>query len=240
MPRKIINNTLNRNPFQSYICQVAASPKYLNNNVKMYLLNCCKIHFLLSYLFFFLVRFLVSSISTSATALIMSGFKYYLTLYLHKCQQAVLLLVSTPLNVRSHDKDARSLPASGPAPCSKDTIIMGFDCLSLNLNNWWLQYLLHYLCVVNIHYRPMLEIGEQRRAQGTLARGERLSVWLMTQRKKYLIITLEKRYSSLGLIGAICILKVSAGFIAFRSLFFGVASGFTVCVSSQISNQIFK
>lgn len=89
--------------------------------------------------------------------------------------------------------DRRSLPASTLALLSKDTIIMGFDCLSLNLNNWWLQYLLHYLCVVNIHYGAMLEIGERRRAQGTLARGEHLSVWLMTARKKYLIITLEKK-----------------------------------------------
>lgn len=133
----------------------------------------------------------------------------------------------------------RSLPASAPALLSKDTIIMGFDCLSLNLNNWWLQYLLHYLCVVNIHYEAMLEIGERRRAQGTLARGEHLSVWLMTARKKYLIITLEKRYSSLSLIGPICILKVSHGFIAFAP-FSRAALGFTVWASSQISNQIFK
>lgn len=137
----------------------------------------------------------------------------------------------------------RSLPASALALLSKDTIIMGFDCLSLNLNNWWLQYLLHYLCVVNIHYGAMLEIGECRRAQGTLARGEHLSVWLMTARKKYLIITLEKkkkkRYSSLSLIGAICILKVSRGFIAFGP-FSRAALGFTVWASSQIPNQIFK
>lgn len=137
--------------------------------------------------------------------------------------------------------DRRSLPASTLALLSKDTIIMGFDCLSLNLNNWWLQYLLHYLCVVNIHYGAMLEIGERRRAQGTLARGEHLSVWLMTARKKYLIITLEKkkRYSSLSLIGAICILKVSHGFIAFAP-FSRATLGFTVWASSQISNQIFK
>jgi len=100
------------------------------------------------------------------------------------------------LSQPSHNNNARDicLPDSGlhAELLSKDSIIMGFDCLSLNLNNWWLQYLPHYLCVVNIHYGSVFERGVWQRAQGSLAWGELLSVWLMTEMKKYLLITLEK------------------------------------------------
>jgi len=100
------------------------------------------------------------------------------------------------LSQPSHNNNARDicLPDSGlhAELLSKDSIIMGFDCLSLNLNNWWLQYLPHYLCVVNIHYGSVFERGVWQRAQGSLAWGELLSVWLMAEMKKYLLITLEK------------------------------------------------
>lgn len=180
----------------------------------------------------------------------MPSFKYFLSLnhFLTQMPTGHAPSCYSMLNASMQNVHRRgSLPASTLALLSKDTIIMGFDCLSLNLNNWWLQYLLHYLCVVNIHYRAMLEIGERRRAQGTLARGEHLSVWLMTERKKYLIITLEKKKKEKKKVQFSQPYRSNMHFKSFLwlycicPLFPGrMALGFTVCASSQISNQIFK
>lgn len=108
----------------------------------------------------------------------------------------------------------RAAPARTLQTCSKDTIIVGFDCLSLNLNNWWLQYLLHYLCVVNIHYGAC--VGDRwapASAEDPGLKGAPVSL-TNDANEKISHNYFRKRYSfSVPLICAICILKVSSALL---------------------------